>query len=153
METVANNCFDNTVKHKKLRNVYLAQYYYSGGIAKREAHWKRNEFNLYPVFELKKMPDGRYRDCITDSFWIKEPWYRSIFHQPWKNYKFICYDSDVMDGASGTSEIIVPKRAANKFSFDVSNVKAGSYNYRAKGFPHFCADILPNVIYCRRVGG
>lgn len=52
-----------------------------------------------------------FRDTFTASNWVLQPWWLSIFHKPWKNCKLIAYDSDIVTGATGSSEVIIPKSA------------------------------------------
>jgi hypothetical protein len=158
---------DEDAIEAKITRAYLAVYALQKNkiIPDRQTHISRNDYNCFPIFELKRLPDtyaisGKkfkyvYHDAVTDSYWIMEPWYLSIFHKPWKNYKFVCFDNDIIPGATGSSEIIVPKTAAlspEENEFNVTEIQQGSYNFRTNGVAHFFADILPNVLYFKIVG-
>lgn len=153
-------------KDEKVKRIRLSHKYFDTGcVPTRAAHLMRNRMNMYPVFELQKLSDvlvvsgkrfvNAYHDGVTDSVWVREPCYLTLFHRPWKNYKFLCHDCDTVPGSKGSSEIIVPKKAAfdgDESSFDVNAITEGSYNYRTRGMAHFWADIIPNVLYFKIVG-
>ena len=63
------------------------------------------------------------------------------------------YDSDVVVGATGSSEIIIPKTALAQneqglYVLDCEMLLRGSYNYHANGVRHYTADVIPSVVYC-----
>jgi len=135
-------------------------------------HASRNNFNMRPsptsyldkVSNEKNQKRELFQDRETNVLWERQPWYLNMFHAPWKNHKFLALDSEVISDAAGSSEILIPKKA--RFSStvtdnadSVTNItypcdeikKGGSYNYRTKGVKHFFADILPVLIYWKRV--
>lgn len=96
-----------------------------------------------------------FEDSETHEHWQLQPWYLSIFHNPAKNYKFLSYDQLYEPFASGSSELIVPRKKVNKTNLketpvetiNIGDLKQGSYNYRSFGLAHFWADVLPNIFF------
>lgn len=129
----------------------------------KELHFNRNKYNLKPEGTLICRRQSMFVDDITGHTWLKMPWWYNIFHNPFTNVKMLHYDSNLIDIAPGSSEIIVPKKYLQLNSHDGSvyvlntDIKEGSYNYRdgfhGFYFKHFVADILPNLIYWKRRAG
>lgn len=130
----------------------------------RALHARRNDFNVVPSSMSTLLETDRrkgkhliYIDSETGTHWVRQPWYLTMFHKPWRNYKFLAYDNDINPSARGSSEIIIPKRAKSVLDtdqrecFDCSKIKTGSYNFRSYGLAHYVADVLPVVLYCNRV--
>lgn len=148
---------------ERIQKAYAAQYALQGLVPTYHSHCCRNDFNVAPKDKLEwidvKINRGRttrqaYFDSATQTKWFVQPWYLSMFHNPAKNYKLVCYDDDALQQAPGSSEIIVPKSAHNtkEGTIDIANMRQGSYNYRAKGIKHYLADVLPVVAYFKRIG-
>lgn len=141
-----------------------------------QAHFERNNYNCIPG-EAGRLTENAveyseegcceccckaqhlqvFRDTFTASNWVIQPWWLSVFHKPWKNFKLIAHDHDVTEGALGSSEIIIPKSAVLKdedgnLTINCSEIVRGSYNYRTRGARHFFADVLPSVLYCKCIG-
>lgn len=150
-------------KERRKQLIFIAQYQSQASkVPSKEVHLMRNKFNCFPVHSLTKDTSlfsihkrkffEIYLDETNGTEWVLQPWYLSLFHNPWKNCKFLAYDSSILAGAPGSSEIIVPKKAIVNGVVEVSQITEGSYNFHTKGFKHFQADILPNAIYCKCVG-
>ncbi len=148
-------------KNRRKEKVFNAQYKIGeccGCSPSYESHCSRNDYNTIPTFDMQCIggqPGQKYSvyyDARTDTRWIMMPWYLSVFHNPCKNCKLLCYDADVIDGATGSSEIILPKSALHDNLLDISMIKQGSYNYYTHGIRHFFADILPVALYFKMVG-
>lgn len=68
----------------------------------KEKHLSRNIHNIMPVGYLQQT---NYPDNYIDSnsvIWIRRPFMKSLFHQPWTYHVYETYDRDIVN----SSEII-----------------------------------------------
>jgi len=138
MESVSSSEMDLLIKAKPTMSI-------SDHIPSRHAHENRYLLNTVPIGELEYShvhPTKKKWFVYVDqegNEWIQLPWYLNIFHKPWANTKYVCYDLE----GFGSSEIQITKEGEIK--------NEGSYNYRdfylSSHFRHFLADIFPAVIY------
>jgi hypothetical protein len=149
-------------KEDRKQLVFIAHYLSQGSlISSRETHLMRNEFNVFPsslvlesnTFSIQgKRFDKVFSDVESGMEWVKMPWHLSIFHQPWKNYKFVSFDSNIVPGSPGSAELITPKKSIIEGKVNLAESKPGSYNFKHSGFGHFLSDVLPTLIYCKCIG-
>jgi hypothetical protein len=141
-------------------------------IPSKYLHINRNKYNHIPTTTLISMEGSDshdenggsivriFKEEGTKHIWYLLPWYKSIFHNPIKNVKLICYDFHVFPNGVGSSEIIVNKKSIIKKSthceIPPNAIQEGSYNYRdlhiCGSFKHCVADIFPSMMYCKCIG-
>lgn len=138
-------------------------------IPTKEEHINRNRHNIVPSFPLLlKEIDGEkcFYDKKSGVKWKVLPWWKTMFHKPWKNVKLLAYGEacnidklDIVlqdDIENCASELIVKRKAVKHGMICGSNVVDASFNYR-KGErggggwlccgAHWKADVWPNLVY------
>jgi hypothetical protein len=120
--------------------VLLAQNY--NKIPTRKEHQSRNKYNILPAKNLKLLKEPYYVDD-NHVTWIKRSFFRSIFHNPFKNYTFETMNSKQIS----SSEAVI---LASDFDKGHTHFKNGSFNYYSSynhPIDHFFADVLPIGLY------
>ena len=105
-------------------------------------HINRNQYNVFPVGELRHIKNNDYIDN-NDIIWVKRSFLASAFHNPFKNYVF---ETNAANRAS-SSEVQVLK---SDFDNNYQNFQPASYNFYSSfndPISHVFADIIPIIIY------
>ena len=104
-------------------------------------HINRNQYNVFPVGELRHIKNNHYIDN-NDIIWVKRSFLSSALHNPFKYYVFETYDIT----KNSSSEVKILK---TDFGFK-QTFQPSSFNYYSSyRFPvyHFFADVLPVFLF------
>ena len=108
----------------------------------RELHTTRNDYNTWPENCLISKFNGVFTDT-NGKVWHQMPWYWNMFHNPAKNVKLVSYDCNDIEGAPGSSEIIVQNQESR-----YATMVEPKYHHKM-----FCAVATISVISLSLVNG